>query len=109
WWIAGALVALIAAAGAVAVFRGQLMWPAIGLIAGYAPALAGRISHQGMGSPIARMDLTAFRAALPDITGVMLPMVFGFRDPTGRATVFPIFGIVFVLLIAWSCWHAWRR
>jgi hypothetical protein len=113
WWIAGALVALIAAAGAIAVFRGRLMWPAFGLLAGYAPALAGRISNQGMGAPIARLDLASLRAALPDITGVMLPMLFGFRDPAGHATVspgfYPVLALVIALLIGWSCRHAWRR
>jgi hypothetical protein len=109
WWIAGALFVLIAGASAVAVFRGQLAWPAIGLFAGYAPALAGRISNHGLGAPIARMDLAALREALPDITGMVLPMVFGFRDPAGHATVFPSAGIVLVLLVAGSCWYAWRR
>jgi hypothetical protein len=109
WRIAGTLLALVVGGGAVAVFRGQLMWPAIGLFAGYAPALAGRISNQGMGAPIARMNLASLREALPDITGVMMPTLFGFRDPAGRATVFPIVGIVLVVLVACSCWHAWRR
>ncbi len=90
WRIAGTLLALVVGGGAVAVFRGQLMWPAIGLFAGYAPALVGRVSHQGMGAPIARMNLASLREALPDITGVMMPTLFGFRDPAGRATVFPI-------------------
>ena len=109
WRIAGTLVALVVVSSAVAVFRGRLMWPAIGFLAGYAPALAGRISHQGMGAPIARMNLASLREALPDITGVMMPTLFGFRDPAGRATVVPIVGIVLVLLVACSCWHAWRR
>jgi hypothetical protein len=69
----------------------------------------GRIGNTGMGAPIARMDVAALRAALPDITGVMLPVLFGFRDPAGHTTVFPVLGIVLVLLVACSCWHAWRR
>jgi hypothetical protein len=55
------------------------------------------------------MNLASLREALPDITGVMMPTLFGFRDPAGRATVFPIVGVVLVVLVACSCWHAWRR
>jgi hypothetical protein len=60
------------------------------------------------------MNLAGLRAALPDITGVMVPTLFGFRDPAGQATVFPgfsplILAVVLVLLVACSCWHAWRR
>ena len=55
------------------------------------------------------MDLAALRQALPDITGVMLPMLFGFRDPSGHVTVIPVLALVPALLIVWSCWYAWRR
>jgi len=117
WWIGGALLAVTFMAGIAAVFRRQLFWPAVGFAAGYSPALFGRISNHGMGAPIARMDFAALRAALPDITGVMLPILFGFRDPSGHATVFPGFfsnalpllAIVLVLLVGWSFWQTWRR
>lgn len=109
WWIAGASVGLIVMLSAVAVFRRQLLWPAIGLLAGYAPAVVGRLSNHGMGAPIARMDLADFRAALPDITGVMLPMLFGFRDPSGRATISSAFALVIVALITISYWRLRRR
>jgi len=109
WWIAGALFASIVVLGAVSVFRNQLTWLAIGLLTGYAPALAGRLSNHGMGAPIARMDLAGLRAALPDIMGMMLPMVFGFRDPSGRATIHPAFAALVVLLIAASFWRLRRR
>jgi hypothetical protein len=105
WWIAGALFAVIVAAGSVSVFRSQLIGPAIGMLVGYAPALAGRLSNHGMGAPIARLDLAGLRAALPDIMGVMLPMLFGFRDPSGLATIPAAFATVSVLLLAAACWR----
>jgi hypothetical protein len=109
WWIAGALCGLIIVVGAVSAFRKQLVWPAIGLLAGYAPALAGRVSNHGMGAPIGRMDFASLLAALPDIAGVMLPMLFGFRDPAGRPTVYPVLFVVVLLVIACSCRPVWRR
>jgi len=109
WWIAGALAGLAIITAAAAIFRRQLIWPALGFLVGYAPALLGRISNHGMGAPIARMDFAALRADLPDITGVMVPLLFGFRDPAGHATVLPPFALVLALLIALSCWSAWRR
>jgi hypothetical protein len=105
WWIAGALFAAIVAAGSVSVFRRQVMWPAIGLLAGYAPALAGRLSNHGMGAPIARLDLAGLRAAFPDIVGVVLPMLVGFRDPSGLVTIHAAFAAVVVLVIAAACWR----
>jgi hypothetical protein len=109
WWIAGVLCALIVVFGAVSVFRSQLVWPAIGFLAGYAPAVAGRLSNHGMGAPIARMDLAGFRAVLPDVTSVMLPMLFGFRDPSGRVTIHAGFASVLALLIVASYWRLRQR
>jgi hypothetical protein len=108
WWIAGALSGSIVVFAAVSVLRSQLIWPAIGLLVGYAPALAGRLSNHGMGAPIARMDFAHLRAALPDITGVMLPMLFGFRDPSTRATISSAFALAIVALVAASCWRLRR-
>jgi hypothetical protein len=109
WWIAGALFALILGSCSAVVFRDHLIGPAVGLLVGYAPAVVGRIGNTGMGAPIARMDFAGLRAAMPDITGVMLPMLLGFRDPAGHPTVFPVAAIVLVLLLACSCWYAWRQ
>jgi hypothetical protein len=109
WWIAGALCGLSVAVGAMSAFRTQLVWPAIGLLVGYAPALVGRVSNHGMGAPIGRMDFAGLLAALPDIAGMMLPMLFGFRDPAGHPTVYPVLFVVVLLVIAWSCRPIWRR
>jgi hypothetical protein len=87
WWIAGALCVVVVAAGAVSVFRNELVWPLLGLVAGYAPAIVGRIGNRGLGSPISRLDAASLAAAWPDITGLMLPMLLGFRDPMARRTV----------------------
>ena len=109
WWIAGALCGLIVVVGAVSAFRKQLVWFAIGFIIGYAPALAGRVSNHGVGAPIGRMDFASLLAALPDIAGVLLPMLFGFRDPAGRPTVYLVLFVVILLVIACSCRPVWRR
>jgi hypothetical protein len=109
WWIAMAVFAVVIVVSAVAIGRRQLLWPALGFLAGYAPALIGRMGNQGLGAPIARMDLASFRAALPDVFGVMLPMLFGFRDPSGHPTVFPVFWLVIAMLLGLSCWFAWRQ
>jgi hypothetical protein len=108
WWIAGELLGVAALVAATAVFRRALVWPALGLLAGYAPALLGRISNSGMGAPIARLKFDDLLAALPDMTTVMLPMLFGFRDPGARPTVYPIFAIVIAVLIGLSFWYAHR-
>jgi Dolichyl-phosphate-mannose-protein mannosyltransferase len=109
WWIALAVFAVAIAVSAVAILQRQLLWPAVGFLAGYAPALIGRLGNEGMGAPIARMDLASFRTALPEITGVMLPILFGFRDSAGHPTVFRVFWLVIGVLLGLSCWFAWRQ
>jgi hypothetical protein len=108
WWIAGELLGIATLVAATAVFRRALVWPALGLFAGYAPAILGRISNSGLGSPIARLKFDGLLAALPDMTTVMLPMLFGFRDPGARPTIHPIFAIIIALLIGLSFWYAHR-
>ena len=109
WWIAGALVASAVGAGVVAVFRERLVWPALACLAGYSPAIIGRVGNHGLGAPIARLDFAGLTAALPDITTVMLPILFGWRDPTGHVTLVPLLAVVPVLLVAVSYWTAWRQ
>jgi hypothetical protein len=87
WWIAGALVVVIVGVGAVSVFRRQVVWPVLGLLAGYMPAIVGRIGNPGLGEPISRLDLASLGAAWPDIIGLMLPVLLGFRDPMARRTI----------------------
>src|SRR5262245_8319992 len=62
WWIAGALIVVIVGLGAVSVFRRQVVWPVLGMLAGYAPAIVGRIGNQGLGAPIARLDAASLGA-----------------------------------------------
>ena len=109
WWIAGALVSAAAALGVVCIFRGELLALAIAFGAGYLPALIGRIGNRGMGAPISRLDAAGVRAAMPDITHVMLPILFGWRDPAARGTAFPALAAILVLIVAVSYWQAWRR
>src|SRR5262249_54914270 len=87
WGIAGAVTVAAIGLFVVARFRSQLLVPALGFLIGYLPAIIGRIGNHGIGSPISRLDFAGLRRAWPDITGVMLPMLFGFRDPTTARTV----------------------
>jgi len=109
WWVAGALVAAVIAVAGICIFRRRLLGPAAAFAIGYLPAVLGRIGNRGMGSPISRLDFSALRASLPDITGMMLPMLFGWRDPAARPTVFPVLALVFLLIVVVSYWTAWRR
>jgi hypothetical protein len=109
WWIAGALVAAAAGISIASIVRARLTGPAIAFLAGYSPAMLGRIGNHGMGPPISRLDFNGLRAALPDMQGVMLPMLLGFRDPAGRPTAFMPLALVLLALIALSYWNAWRQ
>ena len=109
WWVASGLTAALVAFVVVCIFRGALLGPALAFFAGYLPALIGRIGNRGMGSPISRLDASALRTALPDITHAMLPILFGWRDPATRATVLPALALILVLIAAVSYWQAWRR
>jgi len=100
WWIAGALFAAAFAIVVAGVRRGELIAPGLAFLAGYAPALAGRIGNSGLGAPIYRLDFASLTAAWPDMTGVMLPMLLGFRDPMARRTVIaPLVLAVLALLV----------
>jgi len=109
WWIAGALLSGAAAIGIVSVFRTQLLGPALAFLVGYSPALLGRIGNTGMGSPISRLDFHGLLAALPDMRGVMLPMLLGLSDPQGHRTMILPLGLALPALAALSYWSAWRR
>jgi hypothetical protein len=109
WWVAGAVFAAAVAIVAMCVFRRRLLGPAIAFAIGYLPALLGRIGNRGMGSPISRLDFATLRASFPEITNVMLPMLFGWRDPSARPTVFPALALVILLIVVASYWQAWHR
>jgi hypothetical protein len=109
WWIAGALLATAIAIGLVATFRAQLVAPGLAFLAGYSPAIIGRIGNRGLGVPISRLDVIGLGAALPDMNGVMLPMLLGFRDPLGRQTVFIPLVLVILAVVAVSYWHVHHR
>lgn len=109
WWIAGALLAASITIAIASTFRRRLFAPALAFLAGYAPAIIGRIGNQGTGSPISPLDFAGLRAALPDMTNVMLPILLGFRDPLGRPTVFVPLALVLLLVASLSVWHVHRR
>ena len=109
WWIAGALVATATALSVSAIWRTQLIVPALAFLVGYLPAIVGRIGNRGLGSPIARLDFPTLRAAFPDIRGVMLPMLFGWRDPDTGATVFSALAFVIIAIVAISYSRVYRE
>jgi hypothetical protein len=110
WWLAGAFFAGAAVLTVVAIFRDRLGAPALAFVAGYMPSILGRIGNHGLGAPISRLDAAGLRAALPDISGLMLPMLLGFRDPSTSRTVFmaPLV-LAMAGVIALSYWSVWRR
>ena len=109
WWIAGAFTASAAGIAVLSIFRTRLVAPGIAFLAGYSPAIIGRLGNHGMGSPISRLDFHGLQTALPDMTGVMLPILLGFRDPLGRPTAFMPLVLVLLLVAALSCWHVHRQ
>ena len=109
WWIAGELTASAAGIAVLAIFRTRLVAPGIAFLAGYSPAIIGRIGNHDMGAPISRLDLAGLRTALPDMTGIMLPILLGFRDPLGRPTAFVPLFLVLLLVAALSFWHVHHR
>jgi hypothetical protein len=109
WWIAGAIVAVSVAITAVASLGRQLLMPALAFLVGYSPAIIGRIGNQGLGVPISRLDFRGLIAALPDMAGVMLPMLLGFRDPSMHRTVWQPLVLALAAVAAWSYLAVWRR
>jgi hypothetical protein len=109
WWIAGGLFGVAAAISVAAIYRVALIAPALALLVGYLPAIVGRVGNRGLGAPIARLDFKTGWAALPDITGVMMPMLFGWRDPETGPTVFPVLALVLVAIVAASYWRVWSQ
>ena len=109
WWIAGAALATAIGIGIVSIFRTQLIAPGLAFLAGYSPAIIGRIGNRGLGVPISRLDFSGLLAAFPNMKGAMLPILLGFRDPLGRPTVFVPLALVLPALVAVSYWHVHRR
>ncbi|HXD75937.1 MAG TPA: hypothetical protein VN628_19465 [Vicinamibacterales bacterium] len=108
WWIAGAIAAAGVLAAVIAVFRQRLLGPAVAFLVGYSPAIIGRIGNRGLGAPINRLDVRGLLGALPDINGVMLPVLLGFRDPTGARTAFQPLVLVLLALALLSYWAVWK-
>ena len=109
WWIAGALIATATTVAVCVIWRTWLIAPALAFLVGYLPAIVGRLGNHGLGSPIARLDFYTLRAALPDITGAMMPMLFGWRDPDTAPTVFPALAFVIVAVVIVSYWRVFRE
>ncbi len=109
WWIAGLAFASCALALAAAIFKRRAVGPAFAFLVGYAPALLGRIGNSGLGAPISRLDALTLRRMAPDIAHQMLPILFGWRDPAGQATVPFAAGAILILVVTISYAEAARR
>ena len=104
WWIAAALL-LVSVAGLIG---GRLAWsdskttprawlaPALGFLAGYSPALVGHFLSDGVGAPMARMDLAGLRSAMSPLVRIALPIVFGFKSPTTERLAVPAWSALII-------------
>jgi hypothetical protein len=70
--------------------------PALGFLAGYSPALVGRFSSDGVGAPMARMDLAGLRSAMSPLVRIALPIVFGFKSPTTERLDVPAWSVLII-------------
>ena len=104
WWIAAALLLIGAAALTAARLVHTHAWPlwlapALAFLVAYAPAIAGRFLSEGPGAPRARMDLAGLGSALPEFSGVALPVLFGFSSPTTERLPVPAWSALVILAI----------
>ena len=99
WWIAAALLAVAFGATVVISFKRELLLPALGFLVGYSPAIIGRISNTGMGSPVQRMDFAGLRSAASPLTRVALPIIFGFKSPTAEPLAVPVWPAVIIAAV----------
>lgn len=104
WWIAAALLLIGAAAVTMARIIQTNAWPvwlapALAFLVAYAPAIAGRLLSEGPGAPRARMDLAGLGSALPEFSGVALPILFGFSSPTTERLPVPAWSALVILTI----------
>jgi hypothetical protein len=102
WWIAAGLLLIAAAVSIVARLVRAHTWPAwlapaLAFLAGWAPAVAGRLLSDGPGAPRARMDLAGLVTALPEFTSVALPVLFGFRSPATEWLAVPASAAVVIV------------
>jgi hypothetical protein len=108
WWLAAALLLITAAVLAAIRLTLTRTWPlvlapAVAFLAGYAPVVAGRLISGGSGSPRARMDLAGLVAAVPDVTRIVVPILFGFRSPTTEPLAIPAwFAVAIVAALVFS-------
>lgn len=109
WWIAGTLLIAAFAAVVISIRQRQLVAPALAFLAGYSPALIGRIGSRDMGAPISTLDFHGLVSAWPGITGVMLPMLLGFRDPMTRRTIYMPLVLSLLAVAIWSYLAVRRR
>jgi hypothetical protein len=108
WWIAAALLLIsVAALTAIRLTLTRawpvLISPALAFLAGYSPMVAARLIAGGPGSPRARMDLAGLVAAMPDVTRIVVPILFGFRSPTTVPLAVPAwFAVAIVAALLFS-------
>jgi hypothetical protein len=114
WWIAGALLFIAAASltiGRLVQDRTWRMWlsPALGFLAGFSPAIVGRLVAEGYGAPTARMDFAGLQSAISPFGGVALPMVFGFRGPGAERLAVPAWSALVIVAAIVAGYAGLRR
>ena len=103
WWTAIALL-LVGCAAAVGRVRRADAMPALAFLAGFSPAILGRLTGDGAGAPMGRMDLDGLRSILSVVVDYAVPVVFGFRSPTmGRLDVSAWWAAVLAIVLVVSC------
>jgi hypothetical protein len=114
WWIAAMLLSIAAAglsAGLLMQDRRWKMWlaPALGFLAGFSPAIAGRLFAEGYGAPMGRMDFTGLQSAVAPFGATTLPMVFGFKGPGAERLAVPAWSALVVIAAVVAGYAGLRR
>lgn len=110
WWISAGLLA--AAGLATVVHDVRRINPAVvaAFLIGYSPAIVGRFTAHGFGSPTPRMDLADLGASMGSSVGDFVPMLFGFKSPTTAWLGVPAAtAILFAAAVALSYWRMRER
>jgi hypothetical protein len=103
WWIAAALTLIggtIPTLEQLAVSGRWRSWlaPAVGFLVGFSPAIVGRVMTGGGGAPMPRMDFAGLRHAISPIVTVVVPIVFGYKDPSATRLFVPAWTAVVIAL-----------
>jgi hypothetical protein len=114
WWIAALLLSIAAAglsAGLLMRDRSWRAWlaPALGFLAGFSPAIVGRLFAAGYTAPTGRMDFTGLQSAVSPFAGTALPMVFGFKGSGAERLAVPAWSALVIIAAVVAGYAGLRR